>query len=233
MPAQGQVVANIGAYVALIEANQQALKNRVDLIAPEAGGAAVSGGNLDMNSNSITEAKNITVSNLIWTKGTPAIYGRKYTGGAAGTALANSTTETSLLPATATGSLAWAINEWTPYSCIKFRAGLAVGVTATPTLTLRLLLNGVAIATHVLSPTAAGPVGAEFECELSVSSAGTTALMTSRAAVTAITPGVVTNAAVAIDTTIVNTLTFTGQWSAASASNTTTLGFVKCEYMQA
>lgn len=231
MPTQGQVVANIGAYVALVEQQQQALKNRLDLIAPESGGSSVNDGPLDMNSNDVTEARNITVANLIWTKATPGAYGRKYTGGAASTPLANSTVETSILPATATGSLAWNLNQWTPYSCIKFRAGMTVGATATPTLTLRLLLNGTAIATHVLSPTTAA--GAEFEAEFAIAASGTTALLTSKSAVNGILGGVITNAAVTVDTTIANTLTFTGQWSAASASNTVTLGFVKAEYMQA
>lgn len=229
MPAQGQVVANIGAYVALIEANQQALKNRLDLIAPEAGGAAVNSGNLDMNSNSITEAKAITTTTLNWTKGSPQIYGLKYAGGAAGTALHTSTVETSLLPATVSGSLAFPVNTWAAYSVIKFKAALTVGVTATPTLTLRLLLNGTAIATHVLSPTTTS--GAFFEAEILIAST-TLALLESRSAVNGILGSVVTNAALVVDTTAVNTLTFTGQWSASSASNTATLGLVKCEYMQ-
>jgi hypothetical protein len=230
MPSQGQVVASMGAYVALIESQQQALKNRLDLVAPEAGGAAVIGGNLDMNSNSITEAKNVTAENVIWTKATPAVYGQKYAGGAAGSALANSTTATSLLPATATGTLVWALNKWTAYSSIRFRAGMVIGVTGTPTLTLRLLLNGTAITTHVLSPTTGAD--AEIDVEFMVTSS-TNAMLTSKSTVNGIATVVDTNAAVTIDTTIENTLTFTGQWSAASASNTVTLGFVKCDYLQA
>jgi hypothetical protein len=230
MPAQGQVVANIGAYVALVETQQLALKNRLDLIAPEAGGAAVLGGNLDMKSNNITNAAAITVGTLNWTKASPEVYGLQYAAGVAGTALANTTTETSLLPATASGTLVFPANKWTPYSVIKFKAAMTAGVTATPTLTLRLKLNGTAIITHVLSPTTTA--GAFMEAEIIITST-TNAMLESRAAVSGILGSIVTSAATTVDTTIVNTLTFTGQWSAASASNTVTPGLIKCEYMQA
>lgn len=231
MPGQNQVVPNLGAYVAVVESQQQALKNRLDLVAPESGGLTIRSGNIDLNSNSITEAKSITTGTLVWTKATPGLFGRKYTGGAAGAALANSIVETSLLPATATGSLSWLINEWTPYSMIKFRAGMTIGATATPTLTLRILLNGVAIATHVLSPTTT--VSGEVEMELAIGETGTSALLISKSQLNGTPSPLVTNAALVVDPTIVNTLTFTGQWNAASASNTVAVGFVKAEYLQA
>lgn len=231
MPAQNQVTPNLGAYVAAVEGQLQTLKNRLDLVAPELGGLVVRSGDLNLRSNSITEAKSVTTSTLVWTKATPGLFGRKYTGGAVGSTLANSIIETSLLPATATGSLSWLVNEWTPYSMIKFRAGMIVGATATPTLTLRILLNGVAIATHVLSPTTT--VSGEVEMELAIDATGTSALLISKSQLNGVPSPLVTNASLVVDPTIVNTITFTGQWNAASASNTVTVGFVKAEYLQA
>lgn len=229
MPAQGQVVANIGAYVALIESYLQALKNRLDLIASEDGGAAVLGGNLDMKLNSITNATAITVGTLNWTKANPEIYGLQYAGGVAGTPLVNSTVETSLLPATAQGTLAFPINKWTAYSVLKIKAGLTINATATPTLTLRLKLNGTAIITHVLSPTTVS--GAFLEAEIMIAST-TNAMLESRAGVNGVLGSIITSAATVVDTTIANTLTLTGQWSASNTLNTATLGLIKVEYMQ-
>lgn len=221
---QNVVIANIGAYVALIEAQQQVLNNRLDVLAPESGGLAVTGGSLDMKSNAIANAGTIS-----YTKMNPAVYGLKYSGGAAGTPLANSTVATSLLPATSTGSLVFAAGKLAAYGSIRFRAGMAVGVTGTPTLTLRLLLNGVAIATHVLSPTTAAD--AFMETQITITSS-TNAMIESHAAVSGIPVVIANNATQVIDTTIDNTLTFTGQWSAASASNTVTLGLVQIDWMQ-
>lgn len=222
---QNVVVTSLGAYVALIEAQQLQLINRLDVLAPVSGGAVVTGGSLDMKSNNIINAGTIS-----YTKMSPAVSGLKYAGGAAGPALASSIAETSLLPATSTGSLVFAAGKLAQYHTLRFRAGMTVGVTGTPTLTLRLLLNGVAVATHILSPTTAA--GAYMDTMIAVTSA-TNAMIESHAAVSAIAGLVVNNVAQVIDTTVDNTLTFTGQWSVADPANTVTLGLVQVDWLQA
>ena len=221
---QNVVVANVGAYVALIEANQQLLNNRLDILAPDSGGVLVTRGNLDMKSNNVVNAGTIS-----YTKMSPAVYGLKYSGGAAGSALANSTTATSLLPATSLGSLVFPAGKLDVYHSIKFRAGMTVGVTGTPTLTLRLLLNGVAIATHILSPTTAA--GAYMDTVITITSS-TNAMVESHAAVSGIPALIMNNPAQVIDTAVDNTLTFTGQWGVADAANTVTLGLAQVDWRQ-
>lgn len=222
---QNVVIANIGTYVALVEAQQLELINRLDVLAPTSGGAVVTGGSLDMKSNNIVNAGTIS-----YTKMNPAVFGRKYAGGAAGPALVNSIIETSILPVTSTGSLVFSAGKLAAYHTIRFRAGMTIGVTGTPTLTLRMLLNGVAVATHILSPTTGA--GGYMDTMITVTSP-TNAMIESHAAVSGIATLVMNNTTQVIDTTVDNTLTFTGQWSVADPANSVTLGMVEVDWLQA
>lgn len=138
-----------------------------------------------------------------------------------GVTLGNSTTETSLLTGTSDGSLVYSANQ-SLGSAVNIRLNITYSGLVTDTLTLRYKVNGTTVLTQVIGLAALSAVAgmslAEFvvqastiQCSVSTSVNGLV--------------GEVTNASAAYNPAIANTFSLTGQWSAASASDTITVNY--------
>lgn len=141
---------------------------------------------------------------------------------AAGTALTASSTETTLLSATIPA------NKLRVGDVIRVRAqGIATATNSTDTLTPRLRL-GTTIAGTAVSAIAATDVANSdifyFDQEIVIRTIGASGTYVAAGvcaiAATGVAPALATIlASTAIDTTVANTIYFTGQWSTTSASN--------------
>jgi hypothetical protein len=147
--------------------------------------------------------------------------GAIYRGGGSVT-VANTTTETTLVPALGLGEFKVPPDYWTAGRTLRIKAFGSGGSTGTPTLTFRVYIGATLVSTVTVSPTWTS-AGWTFECDLSCYATGLTGTIAAGASL--VSPQQAGAAGTTtVDTTVSNpALNLTAQWSVADAANTLTL----------
>ena len=145
----------------------------------------------------------------------------------ASTTVANTVTETTLIPS-GVGSLTLPANFFTVGRSIVVRLEGYIAGTASPTVRVRVKLGAVLVIDSGVQPTSIGSasrflVDSTLTCRTTGASGAFMGQVQVHARALTLNEGSMTSATVAVDTTGTNVLDVTMTWGAASASNTVTI----------